>query len=789
MSPIEISEDGERCILTSPTAMPQCGGFLWNKKMMIQVNCRGYAIAQHMQPEPSKYTYQPMVEGKIFMLPEQPLFAHSPGRFFFVKDEESGEFFSAPFEPTKVKPTRYRFSVGKSDIRWLVEHLGIEIQLELSIPKDEALELWRVDIRNVSGRHRRISVYPYVQFGFMSWMNQSARYRPHLQALVGKYVTPYQNLEDYFKNKNLKDLTYFIHDRQPDFYEACRDTFEGEGGIQRPSGIQQASLGNGDALYETPAAVFQYRLDLEPGQTESYRFLLGPAVNEEEISSIRDRYFAESAFQETKLAYKNYIAEGQGVLKIETPDKHFDNYVNHWLARQVFYHGDVNRLSTDPQTRNFLQDSMGMAYIQPEVTKQAFLWALAQQEPSGAMPDGILLSEGAELKYINRIPHTDHCVWLPVCLSAYLNETNDYGFLDTPVKDWQGEAERTVGERITAAMRWLLQDRDERGLNYIAQGDWNDPMNMVGYQGKGVSGWLSIATVYALRLWADICQYRGASVIADELRAGASEIEKAVNKHLWDGDWYGRGITDAGKVFGVSNDNEGRIFLNPQSWALMAGIADAEQKRKIMRAIDAQLDTPYGVMMLAPAYTAMREDVGRLTQKHPGAAENGSIYNHAAAFYAWGLCCQGDGDRAFEVIRKMLAGPDEADLLQRGQLPIFIPNYYRGAYYQFPRTAGRSSQLFNTGTVSWVYRSLVEGVFGLQGCAEGLRVAPMLPSYWVAAKVKRVFRGATFNVQYERSSGIAAMELWLDDSPLSEPMIREIAIGAEYNLKIRLPLR
>ncbi|MDT1883630.1 NdvB protein, partial [Acinetobacter baumannii] len=85
----------------------------------------------------------------------------------------------------------------------------------------------------------------------------------------------------------------------------------------------------------------------------------------------------------------------------------------------VYYHGDVNRLSTDPQTRNYLQDNMGMAFVKPAAARAAFLHALSQQEANGAMPDGILLFEGAELKYINQIPHTDHCVWLPVCLRAY----------------------------------------------------------------------------------------------------------------------------------------------------------------------------------------------------------------------------------------------------------------------------------------------------------------------------------------------------------------------------------
>ena len=251
--------------------------------------------------------------------------------------------------------------------------------------------------------------------------------------------------------------------------------------------------------------------------------------------------------------------------------------MNHWLPRQVFYHGDVNRLTTDPQTRNYLQDNMGMTYLRPEVARSAFLHALSQQEPSGAMPDGILLGEGAELKYINQIPHTDHCVWLPVCLKAYLDETDDYALLKELVTDREGQS-RSVYDRISAAMRWLLKSRDERGLSYIAQGDWCDPMNMVGYKGKGVSGWLSVATAYALRIWAEISALEGKEQQAKEFRFAADEINRAVNQHLWDGRWFGRGITDDGTVFGIQSDKAGRIFLNPQSWAILSGAARTTSK-------------------------------------------------------------------------------------------------------------------------------------------------------------------------------------------------------------------
>lgn len=779
------TDNGERFELNSPTAMPRAAGFLWNRKMLLQITCRGYAVAQFMQPEPAKYAHAPNLEAKTFMQPEQPYYAHHPGRFFYVKDEETGELFSAPYEPVRAKLDRFRFLVGKSDLHWTVEKNGIVLEITVGLSAEDVVELWSLQVRNVSGRTRKLSLYPYFPLGYMSWMNQSAQYLPDLGGIVATSVTPYQKVADYFKQRDFKDRTFFLAEPPPTAWEARQEAFEGEAGLHHPAGVQAVELSNSDALYETPTAALQYRVQLASGQTENYRFIFGPAFDNAEIIELRKRYLSVEAFTHAAVQASKYLEQGRGCLSIQTPDQEFDNFVNHWLARQVFYHGDVNRLSTDPQTRNYLQDNMGMSYIDPQVTRAALLRALSQQETSGAMPDGILLSEGAELKYINQIPHTDHCVWLPICLEPYLDETDDFGFLQVAVRDRGGQS-RSVSERISDAMRWLLKARDERGLSFIGQGDWCDPMNMVGYKGKGVSGWLTLATAYALKVWADICTRAGDSQLANEFTAAAEVVNRVARTHFWDGEWFARGITDDGALFGTSKDKEGRIFLNVQSWAIMSGAADEEQRRKMIRAIENELETPYGVMLLAPPFTAMREDIGRVTQKFPGSAENGSIYNHGAAFYIYALYIVGERDRAFRVMRQMIPGPGIDDYKQRGQLPVFIPNYYRGAWHEYPRTAGRSSQLFNTGTVAWVYRCLIEGLFGLKGDGDGLVFDPQLPGHWNNCKLTRRFRGATFHVELRRHAGLSKLVVVVDGRTLPGTRFTGIESGKTYHAVVMI---
>ena len=307
---LKPSPDGKRYELLSATAMPRACGFLWNKYMMLHVNCRGYVKAQHMQPEPGKYSYAPNQEERSFIMPEQPYYAHHPGRFVYIKDEETGQLFSAPYEPVRREPEQFEFSVGQCDIRWTVRELDIEIEFSLGLSVDDVVELWILKVRNLGTRDRKLSIYPCFSIGYMSWMNQSARYDEALGAVVATCVTPYQKSEDAALISTLKDKTFLLHDRDPDAWETSLEAFEGEGGLHNPSAVQQALLNKGDALYETTVAVLQYRAKLAAGGEEALRFAFGPARTEADICSIRDKYLKLGVFEAAQSAYRQYMQTG-----------------------------------------------------------------------------------------------------------------------------------------------------------------------------------------------------------------------------------------------------------------------------------------------------------------------------------------------------------------------------------------------------------------------------------------------------------------------------------------------
>jgi len=184
MSVIKQHKKEKNVSLLSPTAMPQASAFLWNPKMMIQMNCRGYATAQYMDPEPRKYAYAPTIEAQSFMQPEQPYYAHHPGRFFYIKDENSGEIFSAPFEPIKAELDEFEFISSQHYLAWHILKDGIAVDIQLSLSHNHAAELWSVEVINQSGLEKKLSVVPYFPVGYMSWMNQSGCYDNDLQAII-----------------------------------------------------------------------------------------------------------------------------------------------------------------------------------------------------------------------------------------------------------------------------------------------------------------------------------------------------------------------------------------------------------------------------------------------------------------------------------------------------------------------------------------------------------------------------------------------------------------------------
>ncbi len=729
-----FSADGTRYLVHDVDLIASADSDLWNDTMRVQIDHRGrVSEAGFQQPNMTPYA--------------------DNLRCFFVRDDATGRYWSAPHDPVQAAPDAFTFSAGLCDIAWHVETDGIAVDLRLAVPRADNVELWTATVTNLSRTRRAVSLYSYLPVGRRSLLRQTAWFDTALNGALHDYFDYYVHYRDYYRLRELRNMVFCTADRKPVSYSLSAADFAGKAGLHAPAALSRKTLGPApdryEAANEATVNAFQFRRSLAAGKSFTVNLVFGPARDRREAARLSRAYLKAGAIDTAIRASRAFLDAHAPAVRIATPDIEFNHFINHWQSRRSLMLARTIRFNLAPQGRNVIQDAMGGSYVDPASSRDWFRRIWAHQHRNGWLPHGMPFAEGVKQIEINAIPHKDINSWGPTAVTFYMNETGDRDILDVPIPF--ADAPETcvpLYEHVCLGLEWLIADRTRRKLCRIGQGDWNDPLNMAGLHERGESIWLTEATVHALETWADVAVARGEGRRATRFRKAAAESRAAVNALAWDGRWYVRGFTDAGLPFGSHRDREGKIFINAQSWAIIAGVADRARADACVAAVDALLDTPAGPMTLGPAFTAMREDIGKLSQKVPGWHENGSVYCHATTFYAYALFAARKSERGFAVLRSLLPGHGAHTIARAGQIPLYVPNFYRGR--DGSAKAGQSSHAPNTGTASWYYRTAIGMLLGVRAEPDGLRLDPQLPRRWRTAAVERHWRGATYDIRIAR---------------------------------------
>lgn len=762
-----FSADGMRYIVRDVRFPGAADSDLWNDRMCLMMDHRGTVRqAGFLEPNMTQYS--------------------EPLRAFYIRDDASGRFWSAPHEPVQGNPSRFEFSAGMADFSWVVVRDGMEVRLMCVVPREDALELWKATVRNVSGRARRISLYSYFPCGLLALLAQHSWYRPGLGAMHS-YFPYYVKHQDYHVLSKLTNGVMCASDRAPDGWELSIGTFSGGRGLHDPAALHDSALPSRTALYEVAnersASIFQFRMNLRPGREESFQFVFGPARDEREMRKFRKKYLRPGSVERERDKAQKFLDRFVPAVTINTPDAEFNAFVNRWLPRRAVMLARTIRFNLAPQGRNVIQDAMGGSYVDSGSSRDWFSRIWAHQHTNGWLPHGMPFAPGVKQIEINSIPHKDINSWGPGAVACYMYETGDESILDIPIAFADKPAVRApLYEHVCLGLDWLLADRTKRGLCRIGQGDWNDPLNQAGMREKGESLWLTEALVVALQAWAEVARWRGDVARARGYVSEALRTVAAIRKYGWDGKWMRRGYTDEGRPFGTRTDREGKIFVNSQSWGMMAGVMSPLQVKSTIRSVERMLMSDSGPMTLAPAFTKMRHDIGKLTQKIPGWNENGSVYCHAAVFYAYALYCVREREKAFRVVRTLLPGGYRNTVARTGQAPLYIPNFYRGT--GAGRNAGKSSHSPNTGTVSWYYRTVIEQLLGLRAERNVLVVDPQLPRQWKNISVRRRWRGADFDIRIKNTGRAGRCIVVLDGEPLDGCRVPVQKAGTKHQVDV-----
>ncbi len=733
-----FSSDGTRYVVNDTNFIDSADSDLWNERMHMQIDHRG------------------RVKQCVFLDPNWNEYSEKERRFY-LRDDDSNAIWTVLPPHTIGNPHNkcesFEFSAGKSDIQWRQTCSRIQINLRLVVPLHDNTELWTITITNTDNKPRRASFYSCLPVGLRGGLSQSSHYDRKLNAAIHNWFPYYVQIPDYYKLKDGFLNVYCLSDTPPTAWELSLARFAGKSEMQSPEALLNKRLASPtdkwEIANERAGGIFQYARKLKPGQSFMFNLAFGPARDEAEIKKIKRRYLRPGGVERALREVENRDRQYQPQVLIETPDRDFDHYVNHWLSRRTLMQAQTIRHTFAPQGRNVIQDAMGGIYTDPTAARGWFTRIWTHQHTNGWLPHGMPFHPKAISGGINNIPHKDINAWGADALNFYMNETGDFSILEETISFADDRTKSaTLYEHICLGLEWLLKDRTRRGLCRIGQGDWNDPLNMAGRGEKGESIWLCEALTAALQTWAPVMERRGEKRRAVKFRNAAAKLSEAINRLAWDGKWYARGFDDNGKPFGVSARRYGRIFLNAQSWAVISGIAPAARKRQCLAAAARMLETTAGPITLTPPYPSMDENIGKLTQKIPGWNENGSVYCHAALFYALALYLARDSQHAFDIMRALLPGYGDNTIVRAGQIPLYVPNFYRGPASGI--NTGKSSHNTGTGTAPWFYRVVIAHLLGVRAEYDGLIIDPQLPAKWQKARIKRIWRGATYEISIRR---------------------------------------
>lgn len=523
-------------------------------------------------------------------------------------------------------------------------------------------------------------------------------------------------------------------------YDCAKNAFIGTyGSVFEPKALNNGGCTNSDCIAEKFGFAVQTEVEIQPNDSKFVTFVAGVVEDCNRVNFLTQRFD-----NETKIKREIHIINKKntnvfGKLRIKTPDSVMDKLVNNWLKYQTNMGSRWARVRHNG-FRDIASDTECLATFNPMLAKERIKRLLSYQYSNGYAPRTFINGEIKDNKF------SDCTVWLTFAVYYIINELGDIDFLDEEVPFNDGTS-ASVFEHLRRSVDFLYNFRGLHNLIRIWGGDWNDCMNQAGLNNKGVSVWLSMAWYRANKQFHELCELKGYSDIAEQTKQRGEEIKSIIDKFGYDirGNYYIYAYNDNGEKIGSSDCEEGKIFLNPQIWAVLSGISYCDKEKIAMESAEKELTYELGTAISTPAYTKYNSSIGTITAKSPGVQENGGVYLHSMCWKLAADAMLGKADKVREDIEKIL--PFRNPIVNGRAEPYTLCNCYMGREtgYRY----GTPGQSWRTASGQWFLKSLVNFVFGLTPTISGLEVHPCLPEDWDSAEITKEFRGCVYHIKYE----------------------------------------
>jgi cellobiose phosphorylase len=760
----KFSPDGKEYIIDNVATPKPWINYIYNNEYFSTISANGGGISYHRIP----------LHGRITRYRINDVPADRPGKYIYVQDQDTGEMWSLTWQPVGKHLEKYRVAHGFGYTRVESEVQGIQSDLLFFVPRKDNREIWKSVLTNHSDKTRRLKITGYVEFALghalVDLINQCDDQhfnRAHLDkelntlfATKTYWVTQTRGTQQQ-ENKEWDQWAFFTVNHPIKSYETVREEFIGfYRNETNPIALESASLRSKDTDFGNTVGAIQIEIEIKPGEKKDVIFQLGvipkpdfegrgqkeEGIRWEEVRKYQEISEVEEAFEEVRSYWDAYF----DFTKVQSPDADVNIFMNGWSPYQAKVAFDIGRVTSFYYWgigrgfgfRDTAQDTIAITISDPEKAKSRILMLARQMQSDGKVYHHFFGDGQGEFT-----KHCDDPLWFILAVTDYIRETGDFALLDhgEPFSDGK---QGTILDHLMSVLTFVKGNLGAHGLPVFGRGDWNDTLDYIGGADGGESVWGGMFYVSMLNLLTDLLERIDRNDLKADVLEVTGKMARSLDENCWDGDWYIRAFGEHGKRIGSKENKEGKIFINTQTWAVLAGLKE-ERRLTALDSVRRELDSFEGPKKCTPAYREIDPNIGLVTRCVWGKKENGAIFGHPTTWLIQAECMMGRGNEAFDYYKKMLPNRIDSDTFHAE--PYVYSQYITSNEHE---TAGRASHSWQTGTAAWMYRVVLDYVFGVRAGYDGLIIDPVIPSDWKDFTIERMHRGCRYIVHVLNPGGV-----------------------------------
>jgi cellobiose phosphorylase len=786
----KFSEDSKEFIVNNPATPRPWINYLCTRSgsyvSLLSANAGGYSYIKC--PKDGRLT-----RWRYNSLPDD-----RPGKYIYLRNSQTGKYWSLSWQPTAKPAEHYKVRHGLGYTVFECDYAGIQAEATYFVPLDDTCEIWQVKLKNTTSEKISLEVYPFAEMCLghalidlinkpndqhfnRLWFDETANaiFSTKTYWVTGSSA----NIQE---NKSWDQVAFMSASIPSSAYAGEREEFFGPYRDERnPQAIEDGILRSSQVSSGNLVSSLQLKMDIEPGETKEFHITLGaaekvlhevgaetpdderggcplqtPPKMEEACLRLVDKYKSSDVVKNALSDVKQYWMNYCSAVQIDTPCEEMNSYINAWNQYQgkitfinsrnaSYYHWGVHR---GMGFRDALQDTISVVISEPKLVRERILLLAKYQRSDGVCAHCFHPISG-EAEFTG---HRDDPLWLVTAVWYYLAETDDASILNESVPFFDGKS-ANLADHLNASVDFIEKNLGKNGIPTFGRGDWNDTLDFVGGEdGAGESVWAGMFYAFNLRRLKEIIdKYRTAIMFtyeAGDLTAYLNSIQKryetlceSLNSNAWDGEWYIRAVCSDGSKLGSAECDEGKIYLNPQTWAVLSGVAGDKSDALLEETLE-KLDTEYGPKLLAPAYHNIDPNVGLITRCVWGKKENGSIFNHTTTWALMALCELSNNEKVFDLYKRLM--PVSFDQNRYQIEPYVYAQYTTSDEHE---SFGQGSHSWLTGTAAWMFRATLDYILGIRVTLDGILIKPCVSSDWKEFCVIRKYRSSIYNIKFSNS--------------------------------------